>query len=349
MITVDTDYTTIKECEYKGEYYSVRDNGAVLRHPRNDKKPRRMDNQWTFGKKSATNGYMHIGEHRVHIIVATAFYGAHDSTVLVVDHIDTNRCNNRPENLRWITRLENALQNPITRKKIEFLVGGDIHNFINDPSCLRDTTGTNQNLMWMRTVSKEEAKASYDRVMRWAEQKNTTSNTSTGKLGEWIYSIPNNNYVQASTNSTNSNQQDISNIDNFNSMLISDSLTSTALQYEWKTPTEFLCCPAKISESPIENYLNNLSIGQLFSTNKYETTCITEFAISEDKQKIWVLSENRSDNCLKPWKLAEIVFYNNHFLHINRGSYFEEIGGKKYFTLAQGKEWAGENGIDSYC
>lgn len=132
-------------------------------------------------------------------------------------------------------------------------------------------------------------------------------------------------------------------------MLISDSLTSTALQYEWKTPTEFLCCPAKISGKPIEDYFNTLSIGKLFSTNKYETTTINEFAISEDKQRIWVLSENRSDECLKPWKIAEIIFYNNHFLHINRGSYFEKTGGEKYFTIAQGKVWTGGESIDDYC
>ena len=37
---------------------------------------------------------------------------------LEIDHIDTNRCNNRKENLRWFTKLENALNNEITRNKI---------------------------------------------------------------------------------------------------------------------------------------------------------------------------------------------------------------------------------------
>ena len=34
MDSILNDYREIKECSYKGEQYSVRDNGAVLRHAR---------------------------------------------------------------------------------------------------------------------------------------------------------------------------------------------------------------------------------------------------------------------------------------------------------------------------
>ena len=27
-------FREVKECDYKGEHYSVRDNGAVMRHPK---------------------------------------------------------------------------------------------------------------------------------------------------------------------------------------------------------------------------------------------------------------------------------------------------------------------------
>ena len=100
----------VRECDYKGEHYSVRDNGAVMRHPKPGRKPRPTDNIWTFGKRDEKTAYMCFGTHRVHIIVAFAFLGEHDSKKYVVDHIDTNRCNNRPDNLRWFTRLENALK-----------------------------------------------------------------------------------------------------------------------------------------------------------------------------------------------------------------------------------------------
>ena len=58
----------------------------------------------------------------------------------MVDHIDSNCRNNRPENLRWLTRLENALKNPATRKKIEYLCGS-IEAFLENPSMLNELQG----------------------------------------------------------------------------------------------------------------------------------------------------------------------------------------------------------------
>ena len=130
------DYKEVKECTYKGELYYVRDNGAIMRHSRAGKKVRWDDGQWTFGIKHKT-GYMMLGLHRVHIIVATAFHGARDSKIYVVDHIDTNRCNNRADNLRWFTRLENILNNEITRNKITYLCGS-IEEFIKNPKILQE-------------------------------------------------------------------------------------------------------------------------------------------------------------------------------------------------------------------
>lgn len=45
------EYTRETTCEYKGEVYSVRDNGAVMRHAREGKKARKLDNVWTFGTR----------------------------------------------------------------------------------------------------------------------------------------------------------------------------------------------------------------------------------------------------------------------------------------------------------
>lgn len=148
-------YSEIRECDFKERHYSVRDNGAIYRHPKKDCKPSKLDCTWTFGNKDNKTGYMLYGRVRVHQIVATAFHGTPDDSHMVIDHKDTNRCNNRPENLAWVTRLENALNNPITRNKIKYLCGS-IEAFLADPSILRESA-SDPNTGWMRTVSKEEA------------------------------------------------------------------------------------------------------------------------------------------------------------------------------------------------
>lgn len=116
------DYQTERSCEYRGERYLVRDNGAVFRYPRNKKK-RRLDEEWTFGQEHPSSKYMLISSALVHQIVATAFHGPAPAEYYVVDHIDENKQNNRPENLRWTTRRGNILQNPITVKKIDHICG----------------------------------------------------------------------------------------------------------------------------------------------------------------------------------------------------------------------------------
>ena len=179
------EFTRELSCEYKGELYSVRDNGAIKRHIREGQKARKSDDFWTFGTKDKSNGYMFFCGERVHRIVATAFYGDH-SQEFVVDHIDTNRCNNRVENLRWLTKLENILRNPITVKKIT-AVCGSVEAFLEDPSSIGNAFSSQQNLAWMRTVSAEEGRATLERLTAWANKDTTFSSGKSSGIGEWIY------------------------------------------------------------------------------------------------------------------------------------------------------------------
>lgn len=177
------DFKNVNECIYKDEHYSVRDNGAVLRYARKGKRQRKYDSQWTFGKPNSKTGYMEIASVRIHRIVATAFHGEPPTKEHVVDHIDTNKRNNRPENLRWVTRLENVLLNPITVKRIELACECSIEEFLADPSKFRGKF-QEPNYKWMTTVSKEEAHASLENLTNWAiTDKPLAGNT----LGEWIF------------------------------------------------------------------------------------------------------------------------------------------------------------------
>lgn len=145
--------------------------------------PRPLDDVWTFGTPGK-NGYMTINAEFVHRIVATAFIGDAPTPQHIVDHIDTNRQNNRPENLRWLTKLQNVLLNPITRGKIEFLCGS-VENFLRNPSMLKGYEYQDKNFEWMRAVTEDEAA---NTLRNWETLlKSPKKFPSTGSIGEWIY------------------------------------------------------------------------------------------------------------------------------------------------------------------
>ena len=176
------DFKLERECIYKEERYSVRDNGAVLRYPSEKRRQRAVDNNWTFGKLNRDTGYLEIASVSIHRIVATAFHGVPPTKEHVVDHIDTNKQNNRPDNLRWVTRLENVLLNPITARRIEW-VCGSVEAFLENPAKFRDKF-PEPNFKWMTSVSIEEAQSSKLRLLAWATSDKPSQG---GSLGNWIF------------------------------------------------------------------------------------------------------------------------------------------------------------------
>ena len=314
------------ECSYKNEHYSVRDNGAVLRLPIDTKRPRPTDNKWTFGKLNNKTGYLEIASVRIHRIVATAFHGEPPSKEHVVDHIDTNKQNNRPDNLRWLTRLENVLLNPITARRFE-LVCGSVEAFLDDPSKFRDKF-QEPNYMWMCTVSIQEAQASKTRLLAWAESYKPLVG---GTLGEWIH---NRNLPKVQIEEV---------------LEFTNSLTQNAKQKNWKTLTEFPCCPEEISSKPIISYVTKLRTEKVFSQNQYSKSIIEDFAISNDETILWVMSRSSDDSALKPYSLVEVTYQDGFFVHNSLGSFFQEDGAKKQFTLEQGLEWTGGETLDELC
>lgn len=344
------EYIFERTCAYKGETYKVRDNGAVCRQPRPEGRLRKDDGKWTFGKKNATNGYMYIGQHRVHIIVATAFLGENDSKVYVVDHIDANRCNNRAENLRWLTRLENALLNEDTCRKITYLCGGDIMKFINNPSCLRELA-QDPDISWMRTVTAEEAKAAYARVqsMRIQQPRNIHSEQhienedlkrkEQAEAMEW-YRVQNNWRFTAPKQPVYSTPDPV---------FTKAAYPEIALQKDWKTPTEFLCCPTESTETPLQDYYNNLAIGKLFLQNRYTKQTVLDFSLIDEGRALIVATKFTDSNAIKHFGLLKVYHSGIQFIHESISTYFEENGVRKYFNIEQGLEWNGPDSIDDYC
>lgn len=304
-------YQEVKECDFKGEHYSVRDNGAVYRHARQGKKLRKDDNCWTFGTPNAKNGYMFIGGIvRIHQIVATAFFGERDTKVYVVDHKDSNRRNNRVENLHWLTRLENILANPATRKKI-IMCCGSLDAFLSNPLLIRQFANQNPDFSWMRTVSAEEAKQTLANMNEWAYRP--IQEPKGGNMGDWIYKSYGFKSLMETMKEPPEHFGRMKPVpvgleeENKDRIIVAKS-PETALQKDWKTPTDFPLCPTLISKTPLQDYYHRLSKGALFTQNIYGGTTIVDAAISDDGLYIWVLGKRTEENPIKPWTLTGISF-----------------------------------------
>lgn len=322
MSAVDIEhYQQEKVCVYEGERYSVRDNGAVLRHPKPAGRVRAADNKWTFGKESSTHPYLCVSGVRVHRIVATAFHGEPQDPHYVVDHIDTNCRNNRPENLRWLSRLENVLKNPITRRRVEFLCGS-IEAFLDNPALLRDASG-NPNFEWMRTVTPEEARNCKARIDIWAS------------------SGPSKNAMDRIRDRKQKNfNQMFQPLQKWEAGLAGEpgldfAMTPRSAQYMWNSAIHFPCCPLSTGTDPLSDYIENLAPGVTLAYSDAPEICteltVHRFERLQTKEAVLVLCKQAEAG----WTIVGIEVSEKlaHFIHFNLGSYSIESEADDAFAV----------------
>lgn len=309
------------EVEYRGERYRVRDNGSAHRLPKKRQKSRPLDDQWTFGRQGLSTGYMFLSGVPVHRIVCVAFHGEPPTDRHVVDHIDTNRANNRPDNLRWVTRLENVLLNEISVRRIE-LVYGSIEAFFADPSRVQSEKAF-PDISWMRTLSKDEAAASKARLQEWA----TSGAVPTGgALGEWLYG----------TRERASHEPPPEEF---------ESLTPSVVQVKWRVPTEFPQCPETVTENALERYAENLKFGCVFARNHIYQGLVVLHSLVDDG--LVVLTRNPSDDAIKDWAVAHVGIRGEFFYHRSEHQYFSLQGALKAFCELTGDSY--DDCMDDYC
>lgn len=123
--------------------------------------------------------------------------------------------------------------------------------------------------------------------------------------------------------------------------------THGAAQRNWQTPSEFPCCPSESSENPIVEYATNLKNGAIFSSNDYGNSIVLNSIIHEES--ILVMTRSNSASSMKPWAVAKITYEDKLYIHESLGSFFEEEGAKKIFTIEQGLEWTSGDTFDDYC
>ena len=308
-------------CIYKHERYSVRNNGAVLRHPRTGKRPRPTDNKWTFGKPNNKNGYMFISSHRVHQIVARAFHGKPPTSEHIVDHMDTNRQNNRPENLQWLTKLENALLNPITRNRIEYICGS-IEKFLEDPSILH---GHNlpSNIQWMRTVTPEEAENCKARFSVMGKPKKKYSKTN--------HMVKRNNDFANRIYKPFQRWEVIGRDPHY-------GMTETlwCIQCMGGGTYHFPCCPRVVEPPTLEDYFNNINTGDIFICNDDSELIVHKSRIEKDKDFFIVLCKNKDEKWIV---ISAEPFSKNHFCHYVIGICSEQNEAHELFLSNDKKDF----------
>ena len=339
-------YTEERECDYKDRHYRVRDNGSVLRLPKDPSKPRKGDNEWTFGTHHTGKQYQFIGSQQVHRIVATAFHGEPEAETDVVDHIDTNGENNRPENLRWTTRLVHAL-NPATRKKLELMTGLSREKILEDPSILKQYN-LDREYEWMGAVSKEEAERTLKNIREWAEKPYEIPKTPYEPRGKVLRPILAKNISPLRPTPyemEHTTREPMADEDEGLPAGCIRSLTPNALEKGWRAPYEFPFCPQDGGD--LESYFNAIAIGEEVAIGKGYSFFATEKTMNRDGTAICLKTMSGEDS-LKPYGVMTITMEDDWFIHEGRG-YFHEDGQEKYFTIAKGEEWTGGEVFDDLC
>ena len=209
----------------------------------------------------------------------------------------------------------------------------------------------------MRTVSIDEAKRTLDNMTEWA--KRPIEKPKGGEMGGWIYNshgfIPQMEIMKEMMQHVRQKRIPLR-MTGYNQApeemarnIIAAKSPTCAVQKDWRTPTDFPLCPTDYSDNGLLDYYANLSMGKVLTENIYGGTVILEYAINTEQTHIWVLCKRTEKYPIKPWVLTGIYIDNGKFVHENLHSFFEEKGGYKYFTLAQGKEWLGGDCEDDYC
>ena len=288
-------YDCEKPCEYKGRKYYVRDNGAVYRRCLDDGVVRKGDEEWTFGKPNPQTGYLCIGKEIVHRIVCTAFHGEPEGDRNIVDHIDTNRWNNRPENLRWVTRLENLTNNPITMAKIEVKFGS-FDAFLEYLSQKAGLKVEKTDFSSMRQVSPEEGEAYLQHWNDWVEKPREERIPLGFGQGEWMYKGKRKREFV---------------FQNWIPQVL-DKTEECSFPLSPKSTEE--------GEDVLQKYLDALVPGATFLISRYYKTVVKEVVFFEKENKLRVLSK-RINAQRAPWYIFEIWPDGNYLSHRIVGTY----------------------------
>ena len=123
------------------------------------------------------------------------------------------------------------------------------------------------------------------------------------------------------------------------------SLTDLVIQVGWKTPTEFLCCPNMVGPNALQDYMDGLEFGTVFSENHYGSSVVVDVRYSDNKL---VVLTRFTDN-IKDWGVTYVWVANERFYHRSEGTFFALAGAVKRLAVLSGEEHDLGDTIDDFC
>ena len=211
--------------------------------------------------------------------------------------------------MRWVTRLENILINPITVKKIELATGHRIEEILEDISLLRDAD-LPQNVKWMTQVTEAESRLALASYLKWAKKD-----------------MKNDNYVRTEH------------------LPYIESLTPHAARVEQWHVNGYFPLVEKCSVNSLKEYLSVISKGaELFVSVPYRIVA-EKAEIAPDGKSLMIICKCGG---VKPYALMKVEVLDEFFVHSYR-MFFGYDGAEKYYELSLGRKWTGGMVFDDYC
>ena len=133
-------------------------------------------------------------------------------------------------------------------------------------------------------VNQKESESCLENLTKWANQNSYKNVSAGGSLGEWVYRTRKNIFkyeYPEGFEKPDGTKPDI---------IMSLSPNAAQDKTRWRIPAEFPCCPTELTETPLQDYFENLKQGKIFCRNKQYSSSVLETALYKDN--IIVKTEN---------------------------------------------------------
>lgn len=119
-------------------------------------------------------------------------------------------------------------------------------------------------------VNQKESESCLENLTKWANQNSYKNVSAGGSLGEWVYRTRKNIFkyeYPEGFEKPDGTKPDI---------IMSLSPNAAQDKTRWRIPAEFPCCPTELTETPLQDYFENLKQGKIFSKTKQYSSSVLE-------------------------------------------------------------------------